>query len=785
MKKQISKLLLVPSICIMLLTIIAASAQAQGLTPTPTPGTTATPTATPVVQLSNPNVVTFAQLRQGEIQLNGPYDSTSFSFAAPANWSLQAGASLDLLIGVSFNTNVAANGQGQAVMVGGGTLTVLLNNVVLSTVQLNQLGELDQKIAIPQNAFNATRSDSRMVLRFVLDSGSSCSINGIHTVVFLHPTSFLTLPHTSVAPSTSLLNFPRPIYQNSFTPDRVLIVIPDQPTSSELQAALTTGAGLSKLSFNRIILDMITLSNFKTDYSQDNHLVFVGKAGSLPQLSQLQLPEPVANGQFQLPSDAQDDGLVEMIDSPWSSGSEVILVISGNTDQGVVKAAQAVTSGILRTNRSENLSIIDQVSLIPVSSPQPVDQSLADLGYQGRSFQTRGGDSDEYVFNVPAGMTIGSDAYFELVYGHSALIDYNSSQIVVLVNDQPIGSVRMSDATASNPVNQMKFTIPSSVIIPGKNRITVQVNLVPLSDCTPPNVQGLWVNIWPQSMLHIPLLTVSVSPNAPQNLSAYPAPFIYDPVLGTTAFVLEKNDLESWRNALQIAAFLGSQSSGPLVQLSAFYGDQTASSDLSKYNLLVMGRASQLPIVSELNKDLPAPFSVGSDVANESNNFQVDYRIPPDSPMGYIETILSPWNSNNVVLAMLGNTTQGVSWAASALINPTLRSRLAGNFAVINNQQILTSNARFESVDIGAVNPTKAPPGISQPQTAPTAQTDVSRPLWILPIFIVILILIVVVILTVVVRRRPHAGPRKSVVEDTKRAQPDESSDDKEDDDGD
>jgi len=166
---------------------------------------------------------------------------------------------------------------------------------------------------------------------------------------------------------------------------------------------------------------------------------------------------------------------------------------------------------------------------------------------------------------------------------------------------------------------------------------------------------------------------------------------------------------------------------------------------------------------------LPAPFSTGSDIANENNNFQVTYRIPPDSPMGYIETIVSPWNSNNVVLAILGNTTQGVSWAASALIDPLLRSRLAGNFVVVNNQQVLTSNTRVGPVIAGVANPTQqAVSNVTQPQSTPSNQIESARPAWILPVFASSLILILLVIFIVVIRGRSRSNLRKSVVEDQK-----------------
>ena len=80
--------------------------------------------------------------------------------------------------------------------------------------------------------------------------------------VNIHPASFFSLPHGLVQPSTNLVNFPRPIIQNSFLSDSALFILPDHPTASEQQAALTVAAALGHFSGGSIVLDMITASQF-------------------------------------------------------------------------------------------------------------------------------------------------------------------------------------------------------------------------------------------------------------------------------------------------------------------------------------------------------------------------------------------------------------------------------------------------------------------------------------------------------------------------------------------
>ena len=708
--------------------------------------------------VSDPNVVTWEMLGLSETQLNGPYDATYFSFGLPADWKLIEGATLNLSLGVFVNAGIqtqstpAVTSLGQsysAGTIGGGTLTVYLNSTILTVLPLDQVGEVEKTIQIPLEAFTSASNDGSINVSIILNTGASC-YNFSQTNVVIRTSSYFTLPHELVQPDTSLLNFPRPIYQNSFIPSLALIVIPDQPSAADLQAALTVAIGLNKLSFGNVAIDMVTLGKLTPEQEAANHLIFVGTSASLPILGQMQLPLPVDGGKFKVSGGGSDDGLVEMVNSPWNK-ADVILVVSGNTDQGTIKAAQAVSTGVFRPNKFPNLAVVQEVQTTPVPTPQPTDQTLSSLGYKGRLFESRGVGNVSYNFNIPPGWMVTSDANFGLVFGHSALIDYNSSGIVVLLNGKPIGSVRMSDASASLSTNRILINIPASAVIPGKNRLEVRVNLLPKDECSPQNMHGLWVNIWPESMLHLPLELTPINSVSNLSLASYPAPFIYYPLLDNTAFVLQHNDLESWQAALKIATFLGSNANGPVTALKVYYGDDLPEAERSKYNLLIIGRPSQTPIMGEINKTLPIPFLSGSDVLADGN-FQVTYRIPSDSPMGYMEIMPSPWNSDNVILAVLGNTAQGLSWATSSLIKPTLRDRLAGNFAVINDKQIITTDTRLAPT-IKSV-PTESAEIVVIPSNNETTTSTSSdqQTTWVFPTFIASVVLIVLLSAFVFIR---------------------------------
>ena len=745
MSKQLVKLLMVLIVCTSLLFDSTDSIQARNNSFVTTSVVGKNPTTNAIA--SDPNIVTWELLGLGETTLTGPYDSVDFSFSLPADWKLIDGASLSLSLGVSATTGIinqsdsTVNQQDQAFpngVIGSGSLTVFLNGTTLVILPLDEVGEIVRTIQIPIEAFASPSNDGSVNVRIILNSGTACYSFDQMSVV-IRTSSYFTLPHESVQPSTDLINFPRPIYQNSFIPDSALLIIPDQPSAEELQAALTVASGLGKLSGGALVFDMVTLGKLTEEQELANHLIFVGKPASLPVLGQLQLPLTLNKGQFPVSGSGPDDGIVEMVNSPWNS-AKVILVISGNTDQGTIKASQAVSTGVLRSNEFPNLAIVQEVQTIPVLTPQPTDQTLSDLGYKGRLFENRGVGNVTYFFNVPPGWTVGSDSRFELVFGHSALLDYGTSGIVLLLNGKPIGSVRMNDASASISTNKVLINIPVSAVVPGKNRLDVRVNLNQQDVCAPRNMRGLWINIWPESTLHLPLNLTVINPVTSLGLASYPAPFIYYPLLDNTAFVLMPDNVESWRAAVSIASYLGSNANGPVTALKVFYSDGLPEAERSKYNLLLIGQPSQMPAMAELIKSLPIPFLEGTDTIAEGN-FQVTYRIPAASPVGYMEIMPSPWNSDNVILAILGNTAQGLGWATSALIDSELRSQLAGNFAVITDQQIITADTRLSPT----IN--SGPTPVSEVAVIPANVETTSPPAdqrtgWVFPVFILSIALI-------------------------------------------
>lgn len=691
----------------------------------------------------NATKVPFSVLGDEEMVLSGPFDAADFTFAIPDTWALSAGTQLFLSMTVNFNRSFYSE-FGYPIVASGGTLSVYLNDNLLGMLSLNETGQVESVLPIPLAAFISERPDGLMEFYVELDAEDFCYIDEAFTLV-IHPTSYFDLPHEVVKPRVELTRLPAPLYQNTFIPQSALLVVPDQPSAAELQAALTVAAALGNFSQNNLPLDLTTMSALTPQQMVSNHIILVGKASSL-NLAGLEFPLKPSGGQFSNFGGNFEDGIIQMINSPWDI-SRVVLHITGNTDAAIVKAAQAFSTRILQPNRFANLAIVEEIRL-PRGVPAILEKrTLAEMGYENLTFNARGFRTSSYTFQIPPGWTVTGDAYFELLFGNSALVDFEQSGINVLLNGRPIGSVRLDAETAKNSVNRAKMVLPEFAILPGTNRLEIQITLVPAAFCAPPDIRGLWAMVWNQSVLNTPIIQQPIDFTNTLGLSDYPAPFAYDLELGTTAFVFSRGDVEAWRGAARIASYLAYQAGPQIVMLSAFYSDELPAEVRPNYNFLLIGRPSQLSIINDLKQYLPVPFDE-NDVALE-NSLRVRYNIPANNPLGYIEFLTSPWNSENVIIALFGNTLQGVSSVALTLTDDLLRSHVSGNFVIVNGNQIIASDTRVFPVSGNPTTSYDQPVDVIPTMGAPSQVVQKQHVDWI-PSAILIITAIIVVILVIV-----------------------------------
>ncbi len=581
--------------------------------------------------------------------LRGPYESAVSIYDLPANWQPSGQSTLHLEL------NVAAPAPGAV-------LTLFLNNHLLGNLPLDQPG-------LQTIGYSTKTADSHNEIRWVLDEGANCGTE--HALVIIQPQTSLTVGHLAGLPATDLTLFPRPIISSAPQPDPITLVVPDSPSPLELQAVMTVAAALGRFRHGDLSLDLVTASRLTAEQRNSSHLLLIGTVNQHPLIDILILPMPPINGDLLLPDRyefehaAQLDGVVEQVNSPFNP-ARMILIVSGSTDTGVLKAAQALSTGILRPNILPNAAVIKDVNL-PASQVLQTDFRFDNLGYGAQVLETRGEHLAAYHFIAPA----AASGTLNLTLSAALAPGDSSSSLLLSLNGFPLESVT---APNTSGVFQRTVRIPGSALRPGEN--TLSVELTPISCAS-----SAWT-IWPESQVQL-----DPAGNQATGLQDFPRAFLSDPSMSDVAFVLQPNEPATWRAAARLAAALGAQSTAGGLAPQVFFANHLTETDRNGLHLILVGRASQLPLIAQLGNALPAPFAPYSDTPR-TEQLPVTFRVTYSDPVGYLEWISSPWNPQKTILLVAGNTFTGLDWAADALIHPS--RQLQGNLVILQDGRVLS-----------------------------------------------------------------------------------------------
>jgi hypothetical protein len=626
------------------------------------------------------DVISFAMLKVGELTLSGPADIAYVNFRLPADWELNGDGELRLNFSTVFLKS-AANPTG-VVRPFNAMLEVEFNDMPLGNLLLDEASERVVTFPLSMTLLTKLRKEKELFVTLRLVSNEDCGTGS--TQVIIRASSSLRFPHRLVAPPTDLKLLPYPLLQGALLPDVAMLVIPDSPSPGELQAALTLVAGWARQTGGALELRLSTLARLSAEAQSNTHLIFVGKPAGLPLLQELTLPAPASGAGFNAPDVAADDGIVQMVVSPWNP-TKVVLIASGNSDLGVLKAAQAVISREIRTNTTSNLALVISTRRTPVTPSISPDYTFAGLGYATDTRSGIGTKDFTYRFNISPDQVVNGEAYLNLSFANSAMLDYEQSGLSIGLNNELIGSVRFTDR--STQLFNLRLPLPIETMRIGTNALTIHSDLLLRTACSNLQASNAWVSIRSDSVLHLPLGPAkNLNPARKVELRNYPAPF--SPTLERTAFVLATNDPIGWSVAADIAADLARRTEGDLSSLAVVYSHDVPETLRQQRDLLLIGRPSTLKLLNELSSVLPAPFELGSDLASEPSN-KIVYRLPKDIQLGYLEILVAPWATERTIMAVLGAQERQLRSAAIALTNSDQRRKLNGNFAVVDGEQVI------------------------------------------------------------------------------------------------
>lgn len=290
------------------------------------------------------------------------------------------------------------------------------------------------------------------------------------------------------------------------------------------------------------------------------------------------------------------------------------------------------------------------------ANAQTIDLTWTQLDYTDRKI-SNARPSVEFAFNLPGDVVPVPGSYTRLMVSHTGAQVGKPAALTIDLNDTTLGIVQLT--TENDNRGQIQLDILPEQLRLGANQLKVTVAAG--DSCLTPDLP-VEVVVHSDGLIHLAYQIVTRQPD----LTLYPAPFFergFEP--SVVYLVLPDSPTPADMTvATTISAGLGRYSRGS-IQVKSVTVTELTSGIQSNYNLIMLGS----PEANSLLAQLPLPLSLPrADTA-------------PDD--GILQEIISPWNSQRMVLVVSGQTDEAVYKAGAALNRQILFPSLKGQIAVI------------------------------------------------------------------------------------------------------
>lgn len=590
------------------------------------------------------------------LRLQGVYSEARLGFTRPRNWKLKSAKAL-----IRFQ-------HSPALLPNRSNLTVRINNTSVGSTPLNrrrsQIGEF--LVTIPTNLVQEFNEIS-VVGQQNNKECSNSSDPALWTEVL--PDSKLIFEYEPQPISLDFSRFPYPFFDDT-SPDatRLAYVPPAKISDAWLTAAGRFQAMMGRVADYRPL--ETRMAKDAKDLEWNDRLIVIGTPAEQPILKSLKLPFAITNEQVvdgkknALPNDV---GILMMASTP--DNGNPVLIATGNGPEGVEKAVQFLAQPNNRQLGTGQAMLVNDLEDVP--SPElrdwprfiPTANSfkLSDLktvdNQPFKDVTVRGSSAPPVEFDFRAlpddRFTRGSA--MTLVYSYGPQMNSRESAINVAIDGVAIGGKRLtSDNGATRET--LAVNLPENLIKPNsKIQVSFQMNPKNSAKCGVVTDQQLWGTLHTDtsfklnrensvSLPDLKLLPVGYPFAAPQDLSSL-AIVVPDSPSNTDLLTL-----------LEFSERMGRLSQADSIKLTA-HTTATLPEDVRKErNLVGIGTRDKFPFPEALQPQSRG-FSLGNLFGRQSDKGQI--QTLPDNG-GVIKQVMSPWNDSRVLLALSGQTENGL-----------------------------------------------------------------------------------------------------------------------------
>ncbi len=695
------------------------SSLAGCVTMTPTPVLTPIPENVPTGPLLAQEVK-LADLGVSNLTLQSPAALAQFDLAVPETWVPGGNNVLYLNIDY-FETRSSTIGPTGLVSDLITILNVTMDEQVIATISLGAANVGVQTLAIPL-PLNILQDQNRIhTFTVELRAEDHCLANSLSQVLIKTDQSYFHLEFRESLPIRDLSLYPRPIYTQRFVDraDVLYLVLPANPTEHDIQTGMSLSAGLGSLTFNDLVIRVLTADAVDDTILRTNNLMLVGQIGTNALIDQYYaqdlFPSDLgADGVLSVAGEAvaTTDGVVQIIPNP---GNELLSVVAvtGQSPEALTKAAAALAGPPSVMGIGGAVAVVTDLRPVqrpPVGFTLQTEVTFSQLGYPLITLGGYGVSSAQVRFYLPANYPLTEDAYVDMEFNYSGLISNNRSSVALTMNNRyPIASAVLDAPTSQvtgpegtttqvvgGPYHLRARIPPDSGLLGEQNTLNITLTVGGDWECYIPDPQVAWFTVSGNSKMNLPRGTM-LAQNVTPYIGTFPVPFNTQPDLRDVWFVLPDQptavDLEY---AMRLVSRLGTsvtagEGFAPRVSLGSALPEGT---DLSGYNLIVFGQNTRNSFLASLNQNLPQPFVEGTDTLRQVMD-DVVYRLPVGYEIGLLEILPSPWSLDRVILVITGTGDRGYANAA-AVLNDSLywRTELMGDVGYVSDNSISMVDTR-------------------------------------------------------------------------------------------
>lgn len=421
------------------------------------------------------------------------------------------------------------------------------------------------------------------------------------------------------------------------------VTVPDQPTNSELTAATYALSGFSRTITNENS-DIPICGNNSSRANNSLYRVVIGLYKDLP-------------SDFQHAVDANKLNNAAVIKTVINNNKHY-LIITANSNSLLIKASRyAANKQLMMESQSPEVIVTPNTQTFTAEVPNNGDFQLTkqDLTVVGSGHQEA-----TFFVNMPTNLTNTAGSLIKLSMRYAKNLNFSRSLVTVYVNNQIIGSQKLTANEANN--DNLVIKVPANLALSGQFVVRVAFDLVQpgTNQTAQTDAQTPWATVENTSFAYI-----QSKPVTSQLFSNYPSLFLnndaYDNLVIIRPNKMNNNYFEALSNIFNLFGSYTLSNTGKITYQTGIPSEDTR----KNHNMIVIGSPQSTPFIKKLNDHLYMKYNSNYQyfLSNEKMSIAPSY----GRTLGTAQLLRSPYNGYLAILAVTAPNSEDVLLATTQI----------------------------------------------------------------------------------------------------------------------